>query len=380
MFYKKIKTLIFGMIFLAVSHPLSAVDEYISKIYKQLDKIFYEKSENELNNVLSNNSQDRNYYLIENYTEKKIRRLIVNNDYDFAMTAIIIVIENNIDNEQAVEMYSLIAEAYEVQKNYELEQEQLRQRELARIEMEKEKQRVNVDKKYVSTSKTDTGKSVYISGKETKLSSYSWKANLGIVDLAWLIDTAAPTAQLQNFQYGISLDGTYEYTFPNDIIFGADVFFDGHFLSFSSNENDVIPLFGEIEGAFKFASANLSKNLFGRIGFGSIYTGKNEKAANTVNVANTLLTPIIGIEMERISVGSANLDFGADWYAGHLFTQSKMPFAMGVNFNVSFPFTSMDEIALNLNIGIRDKIFIKDTGFENRASLIFAVGVENVVK
>ena len=40
----------------------------------------------------------------------------------------------------------------------------------------------------------------------------------------------------------------------------------------------------------------------------------------------------------------------------------------------------MDEIALNLNIGIRDKIFIKDTGFENRASLIFAVGVENVVK
>lgn len=380
MFYKKIKTLIFGMIFLAVSHPLFAVDEYISKIYKQLDKIFYEKSENELNNVLSNNSQDRNYYLIENYTEKKIRRLIVNNDYDFAMTAIIIVIENNIDNEQAVEMYSLIAEAYEVQKNYELEQEQLRQRELARIEMEKEKQRVNVDKKYVSTSKTDTGKSVYISGKETKLSSYSWKANLGIVDLAWLIDTAAPTAQLQNFQYGISLDGTYEYTFPNDIIFGADVFFDGHFLSFSSNENDVIPLFGEIEGAFKFASANLSKNLFGRIGFGSIYTGKNEKAANTVNVANTLLTPIIGIEMERISVGSANLGFGADWYAGHLFTQSKMPFAMGVNFNVSFPFTSMDEIALNLNIGIRDKIFIKDTGFENRASLIFAVGVENVVK
>ena len=128
MFYKKIKTLIFGMIFLAVSHPLFAVDEYISKIYKQLDKIFYEKSENELNNVLSNNSQDRNYYLIENYTEKKIRRLIVNNDYDFAMTAIIIVIENNIDNEQAVEMYSLIAEAYEVQKNYELEQEQLRQR------------------------------------------------------------------------------------------------------------------------------------------------------------------------------------------------------------------------------------------------------------
>ena len=165
---RRIKTFFSVMIFLFASVSLFAVDEYISKIYKQLDKIFLEKSENALNNVLSDNNQDKNYYLIENYTEKKIRRLIVNNDYDFAMTAIIIVIENNLDNEQAVEMYSIISEAYEVQKAYETEQEQKRQLELARIEMEKEKQRVNVDKKYVSTSKTDTGKSVYISGKETK--------------------------------------------------------------------------------------------------------------------------------------------------------------------------------------------------------------------
>ena len=188
---RRIKTFFSVMIYLFASVSLFAVDEYISKIYKQLDKIFLEKSENALNNVLSDNNQDKNYYLIENYTEKKIRRLIVNNDYDFAMTAIIIVIENNLDNEQAVEMYSIISEAYEVQKAYETEQEQKRQLELARIEMEKEKQRVNVDKKYVSTSKTDTGKSVYISGKETKLSSYSWKAMLGFLDLAWLMESTS---------------------------------------------------------------------------------------------------------------------------------------------------------------------------------------------
>ncbi len=209
---RRIKTFFSVMIYLFASVSLFAVDEYISKIYKQLDKIFLEKSENALNNVLSDNNQDKNYYLIENYTEKKIRRLIVNNDYDFAMTAIIIVIENNLDNEQAVEMYSIISEAYEVQKAYETEQEQKRQLELARIEMEKEKQRVNVDKKYVSTSKTDTGKSVYISGKETKLSSYSWKAMLGFLDLAWLMES---TSGLNNLAYGVSLSGRYEYTFPN---------------------------------------------------------------------------------------------------------------------------------------------------------------------
>lgn len=374
---RRIKTFFSVMIFLFASVSLFAVDEYISKIYKQLDKIFQEKSENALNNVLSDNNQDKNYYLIENYTEKKIRRLIVNNDYDFAMTAIIIVIENNLDNEQAVEMYSIISEAYEVQKAYETEQEQKRQLELARIEMEKEKQRVNVDKKYVSTSKTDTGKSVYISGKETKLSSYSWKAMLGFLDLAWLMES---TSGLNNLAYGVSLSGRYEYTFPNDVIFGGEIFADGHFLSFTQEKDSIIPVFGEVEGLLKFSTAEISKNLFFRLGFGGIYTGKDSKAVNTVSIADTLLTPIVGVNFQKIKFPFANLDIGADWYAGHLFAQSNLNFAMGVNMNLEFAFASMDEVALNLNIGLRDKIFVKQGGFENRASLIFAVGVENVVK
>lgn len=374
---RRIKTFFSVMIYLFASVSLFAVDEYISKIYKQLDKIFLEKSENALNNVLSDNNQDKNYYLIENYTEKKIRRLIVNNDYDFAMTAIIIVIENNLDNEQAVEMYSIISEAYEVQKAYETEQEQKRQLELARIEMEKEKQRVNVDKKYVSTSKTDTGKSVYISGKETKLSSYSWKAMLGFLDLAWLMES---TSGLNNLAYGVSLSGRYEYTFPNDVIFGGEIFADGHFLSFTQEKESIIPVFGEVEGLLKFSTAEISKNLFFRLGFGGIYTGKDSKAVNTVFIADTLLTPIVGVNFQKIKLPFANLDIGADWYAGHLFAQSNLNFAMGVNMNLEFAFASMDEVALNLNIGLRDKIFVKQGGFENRASLIFAVGVENVVK
>lgn len=374
---RRIKTFFSVMIYLFASVSLFAVDEYISKIYKQLDKIFQEKSENALNNVLSDNNQDKNYYLIENYTEKKIRRLIVNNDYDFAMTAIIIVIENNLDNEQAVEMYSIISEAYEVQKAYETEQEQKRQLELARIEMEKEKQRVNVDKKYVSTSKTDTGKSVYISGKETKLSSYSWKAMLGFLDLAWLMES---TSGLNNLAYGVSLSGRYEYTFPNDVIFGGEIFADGHFLSFTQEKESIIPVFGEVEGLLKFSTTEISKNLFFRLGFGGIYTGKDSKAVNTVSIADTLLTPIIGVNFQKIKLPFANLDIGADWYAGHLFAQSNLNFAMGVNMNLEFAFASMDEVALNLNIGLRDKIFVKQGGFENRASLIFAVGVENVVK
>ena len=59
---------------------------------------------------------DDNYYLLENYTLKKIRRLVVKKDYDFAMQTNLVVIDNNLDNSEAVEMYAVIAHALEEQR------------------------------------------------------------------------------------------------------------------------------------------------------------------------------------------------------------------------------------------------------------------------
>jgi len=160
MFGRKLKILSFTVLFLFFCGKLFAVDEYVSDIYKQIDTCFSAKDEEKLNSVLAKNSNDKNYYLIENYTQKKIRRLIVNNDYDFAMSATLALIENNLDNEDAVEMYSVISDAYEIQRKHEAELEHQRQLELARIELEKEKQRGSVEKEYVSATKTSSGSSV----------------------------------------------------------------------------------------------------------------------------------------------------------------------------------------------------------------------------
>ena len=132
--FTKIKKIILALAFSFLTTSVFAVEEYVSEIYKQIDKVFLAQSEPQLYDILDSNKNDKNYYLIENYAMKKIRRLIVKNDYDYAMTAIIVVIENNLENEAAVEMYSVISEAYEVQKQYEAELEYKRQLELARIE------------------------------------------------------------------------------------------------------------------------------------------------------------------------------------------------------------------------------------------------------
>ena len=98
MFGKKLKILSFAVLFIFFSGKLFALEEYVSDLYREIDTCFTTKNEDKLNSLLSKYSNDKYYYLIENYTHKQIRRLIVNNEYDFAMAATLAVIENNLDN------------------------------------------------------------------------------------------------------------------------------------------------------------------------------------------------------------------------------------------------------------------------------------------
>lgn len=374
MIFRKIKVFTILVLLFSFALPAFAVEEYISDIYKKIDQIFIIQSEDQLNTLLSDNNEDRNYYLIENYTEKKIRRLIVNNEYDFAMTAIIIVIENNLDNEQAVEMYSVIADAYKVQQEHEAELEYQRQLELARIEKEKEKQRVNVEKEYVAAKNTNSGKSVYVTGKETKLTSYRWKVALGLADFVYLHDNSN---NINSLHYGPSLSFNYEYMLESKTIIGAELFAGVQPIGMAE-EKSLVPLIGDIDVKLKL-SPSLIPNMFITTGFGVVLSQKDANQKKTNLIVGTMYTPIVGIKYERISLGTVKVDLGAEWYAGHLFYDN-INFAMGAEANAQIPFADLDKVSLNFNIGLRDKVLVKASGLENRASLILAIGAENVIK
>ena len=374
MFCRKLKILSALLLLTVVSTKAFALEEYVSDIYKQIDGCFTAKDEGKLNDVLSKNTKDKYYYLIENYTQKKIRRLIVVNDYDFAMEATLALIENNLDNEEAVEMYSVISDAYEIQRKHEAELEHQQQLELARIEMEKEKQRGNVEKEYVSAAKTSGG-SVYVSGKETKLTSYTWKASLGMINLLHLFDKQG---DINSLHYGVALDFRYEYTMENKMAIGTDAFVGFQFLGFAEDEK-LVPMLGDVDLALKASFPQVSKNLFFRMGFDTLVTGKSKTAPDTNSVVGMFYSPTIGVKMERIPLGALKLDIGADWLAGHLFMKD-IKAAAAASMNVEIPFAEMEKVKLNFNIGVRDKFFIKNEGLENRASVIMAIGVENVIR
>ena len=374
MFCRKLKVLSALLLLTVFSARVFAVEEYVSDIYRQIDNCFTVKDEGKLNDVLSKNTKDKYYYLIENYTQKKIRRLIVVNDYDFAMEATLALIENNLDNEEAVEMYTVISDAYEIQRKHEAEVEYQKQQEEARIQAAKEKQRGNVEKEYVAATKTSSG-SVYVSGKETKLTSYNWKIAFGLVNLGFLME---PKGEISSFHYGVSADFGYEYSVEKKLIIGTDIFAGLQFLGIAEKEK-MVPLLGDFEAALKSAFPQVSKNLFIRVGFDAIITGKSKTATDTIYVLDNFYSPFIGIKFGKLPLGKIKVDIGADWLAGHLFNKD-VKVAAGGALNVEFPFAELEKVKLNLNMGIKDKFFMKESGIENRASLILAIGVENVVR
>lgn len=367
--FTKLKKMLATVVLFLSAASMFAVEEYVSKLYKDIDVIFIEKSDAKLNDILQENREDRYYYLIENYAEKKIRRLIVTNDYEFAMNAIVVVIENNLDNEEAVEMYAIIADAYQVQLEYEAKLEEERQLEFARIQGEKEKQRGSVDKEYVS-SKTAEGSAVYVTGKETKLTNYSWDLAFGLIDFALTNDLGNKYMSMND---GLSGNINFVYSLGKQNI-GFDAFADFEFLPLG-DPSKVITILTDIEFAPKYG---ITKNLFARAGILCTHASVTE-TNTTATVIRDFKSPLIGIELNKFDLGKMKLSMNVDYLLGHLYTPG-LDFAMQGGFNLTIPYADLERVKLNFNIGVKDRVFVKTSGVENRASLIVAVGAENVIR
>ncbi len=334
----KIK-IFFSIFIFLMAIPLFSVEPYISDIYSEIDTAFINNDKNKLNNVLSDYNDDRNYYLMENYTLKKIRRLIIDNNYDFAMDTILVVIENNIDNESAVEMYSTISDAYELQKKYEENQAMLKRREEERLAASKEAERPTVEREYEKIS-TESGKTVYTTRYDKKELSYSWNGALGLIDLGYISSADGGNSILN---YGISLD--FDYAYDLDLVsLGVDVNAAIKFLEIMDTGSN-LSILADLEVVPKLSFNKFTKYLFVRAGVAGFIPGKTDEISSLPDslyknymilkqlagdnaIQGTFITPVIGLQLANISLGKMNFDLGIDYYPGHLYT-SNLIFAGG---------------------------------------------------
>ncbi|MBO4534191.1 MAG: hypothetical protein J5726_10940 [Treponema sp.] len=383
-FKKRLKTFLMALLFFAAAGSAFAVEEYVSAVYKEIDIIFVQKADKDLENILRQNVDDKYYYLMENYTKKKVRRLIIDNEYEFAMTAIYIIIDNNIDgdfeDEDAVDLYAAIAEAYEIQRQYEEDQQKKALAEAAKKEEEKEKIRTSVEKDYNVTT-TAEGKTVYLSSKDERSQNYRWNANFGMIDFGV---TTAKGLTKPLMDEGISLDVTYEYTIPKAIVIGGDLFFDFKFMAFNNG-----PMNFNFEIAPKVAFPNLSQHIFLRLGFSdlgilksrdeSVLARNKELAQNQDALYGNVVSPLVGIQFSNVKLGNVALNFDANYLLSGLISGDYQ--AMSFRGNLSMPFAELEKVKLVFNFGARDTLLImKSGGVENHLSAILGFGVENVIR
>ena len=369
----RIKTIFFILIFISLATSLFAVDEYVSNIYKEIDESFAKKSEEVLNEILQKYQNDKNYYLIENYAQKKVRRLVLSDEYNFAMSAIVIIIENNLDNESALELYSMISDAYDEQKHQEELALQAEQAKAQKIEVAKERQRGSVDKEYISTATTSGGQ-VYISGADTKLSHSSWLIDFGLMNFSNLINTSYDP-MYNGFNYGVSLEYSYVYS-NQDKTFGIDTDFAGNFLAVGDGSNDT-PILAGMELVPKMAWNNFSKKFFLRFGAVALATGKSAEAETSRNnIMDNFYSPALGFSLERLMLGTSYINLNMDYLPGHLFYED-VKAAASAKASLTIPFGQTEKFNMILKIGIKDYFFVKSEGIENRASFVLAIGAEN---
>jgi len=362
---KNMKKLFVSIVLLFAVSSLFAVEEYVSLIYKQIDEAFTSRSADKLDEILKDNITDKYYYLIENYTQKKIRRLILTNDYQFAQDTTLVVIDNNLDNTDAVEMYSLIIDAYEIQKDAEAKKEQARIEAEQRVEKEKEKARSSTEKLYEGTT-TASGRNIYMSSeKDMNFIRYEWKGQLGLFNMEHVSDQNA-------LKGGLSALGSYEYNFRNFTV-GGDAFF-GFIGLFNFAGTDKSMGFN-LEFIPKISMTNISRKLFLRLGlFGSrISDGLDESSVRKY------ASPVLGVQYDDIKIGRMSVFAGVDVMPINVIPSnlSKLGTAVGFNLGFEIPFSEYDRTAWYFMGGIKDKYFLMD---RNELYVVLGIGAKNVIR
>ncbi len=340
----------------------------LSESYSLIDAAFSEKSEEKLTEQLFRNKDSPGYVLCENYIMKKIRQLVIAGDFEFARTACLVVIDNNMDNTDAIAMYSVIDDGIARRKAEEEAQERKKEAEEVRIALERKKLLEQVQSKYQAVP-TSSGKSVYVRENESRYSSLSWQADFGMADISMI---NVSSENYTSARYGITSEASLVYQ-TDQIAVGAEGTVEFLMATLSNSDDTILSSYTIVP---KIAFSSLSDRLFFRMGAASyVTTAGSEKN----KVLDTFITPLAGIDIENITFGGLQFKASYDYYFGH-FAYDDLKSAMAAGILVRIPVADLEKIRIGFDVGVRDTLFIRDGGTENRVRTVLAFGVGNVTE
>ena len=108
----------------------SALDSELLEIQAELDSAVEIRSSESVAQILKNSKNQENYPQIENLVLEKARNLVLTEDFELAKNISLCVIEMNIENFEAIDLYSFIEKTIANERAYKRSQILKRNREL----------------------------------------------------------------------------------------------------------------------------------------------------------------------------------------------------------------------------------------------------------
>lgn len=340
-----------------------AQDTFLLYMYSQVNDYVEIKNVSAINRILINNKHSRDYGKLENYILMKAREQLVVNDLDLAMDLCYIVIDNNLDNFEAVSLYTSI----ERTKREKEERERI-EKEKAQIESIKQAETIKKDtekiqREYQTITNTASGQRVYLDQDvDDYFQTVTWGMGLGLASFSAIIDIP----QVEGF-YGISVLGNVFYR--SDVIHaGIDVFAAMALSSFS--DLDFLP--AKAEANLNFAFPKLAKYLYYRVGVVGFLSYLGEESF----LPKQFLTPTAGIALKDIGTEAFLFGLNVDYHLAHLYNAEIGPgLSAGLNFFIRF--ADLKKADVGLIIGLEDSFFYTSNGFQNHAKINLSIGVWN---
>ena len=332
---------------------VNAQDAMQADTLRQVDVAFFQHSPEMLGNVLAQNRKAFNYSDLESYSLKKIRQLVVLNELDFAKTASQIMIDNNIDNGDALALYSSTTKAIE-RRDYQISL-QKQQEEILALKKQSAQEAVYEKPKSASTYKPimnmDTGETYFYSLGRNAYSPVTWDVNIAITDLYF-----ADMKPTHSLKYGLGIGGEVFY-YGEKVTFGTELFADFFLLTFSGEK-------GLLSSAKLVASLAFEKavsNLFFRTGF---------------MFDSGFISPVVGLSYKKTTENRFAFDLFTDYNLGH-FAYEDINASFCAGGSMLFPLAKSNTIMMGLKVGLSDNVYIKEDSIDNHVKGILSIRIGN---
>lgn len=333
-------------------------------VYREVDAVIAQEGAPGLGNIISSYRTYPWFPRLEDFVLKRSRQLVVNNNLDQASAVSLALVDANLDNVEAFELYRSIERAKERREEEQQREEDENALAMHRQQVQEAKIREDVDKTYKALVNPTSGQTVYLDQQiNSQYRDVNWDAMIGLAVLSHVKD---PDKNV--IKYGLSASGSVIFR-GEGFSAGADI--NGEVLILTLAGDEAINW--KAGGVFLLANNTLSRNAFIRIGYYlfGFDSGSEQYSEKTFG------TPVAGFEFRDIHIGSSGFfQMGADWFAGHLYDDDIIV-ALGFHMALTAVLADMPDFDVFIKAGIRDSLFLLNSGLRNDAKLTLSIGVGN---